>query len=180
MPGYALINLGNAGDLSKPATILVERISDAISGVAKPWQIKRVAEAEAEAQRIHTESEIELADLRLRTGHRFIAEQTRLQLNIESITKKSITSLDEDSSPEDLEDDWIVNLFDKCRNISDEDMQDMWARILAGEANNPGSFSRKTINLAADLDKRDAELFSNICRFAWMSHADSEVHHICF
>ena len=180
MPGSALVSLGNVGDLSRPATVLVERVSDAIGGLAKPWQIKRVAEAEAGAQRIRTESEIELADLRLRAGHRFIAEQTRIQSNIEGIVSRSVPRLNEDATPEKLEDDWIVNFFDKSRNISDEDMQDLWSRILAGEANNPGSFSRKAINLAGDLDKRDAELFRNICRFAWLSHADSEMHPFVF
>ena len=46
-------------------------------------------------------------------------------------------------------------------------MQHLWAHILAGEANNPGSFSRKTVNLVADLDKRDAQLFVNLCCFVW-------------
>ena len=167
MSGSALVNLGNVGDLSRPATVLIERISDAIGGVAKPWQIKRVAEAETQAQRIRTESELELSDLRLRAGHRFIAEQTRIQMNIEDITRKSVPNLNDDSSPEELEDDWIVNFFDKSRNISDDDMQSLWSRILAGEANNPGLFSRKTVNLIADLERQDVEIFIELCRFVW-------------
>ena len=37
--------LGNLGDLTKPATVLVEKISDAVGGLFKPWQIVRVANA---------------------------------------------------------------------------------------------------------------------------------------
>ena len=44
--GGGLINLG---DLSKPATVLIERVSDAVGGIAKPWQIKRIAKAETKA-----------------------------------------------------------------------------------------------------------------------------------
>jgi hypothetical protein len=47
-------------------------------------------------------------------------------------------------------------------------MQLLWSKILAGEANSPGTFSRKTVNLLADLDKGDAELFAQLCRFGWM------------
>jgi hypothetical protein len=36
-------------DLSKPATVLIEKISDAVGGIAKPWQTVRVARAEAKA-----------------------------------------------------------------------------------------------------------------------------------
>jgi hypothetical protein len=46
-------------------------------------------------------------------------------------------------------------------------MQNTWARILAGEANNPGSFSRKTVNIVADLDKDDATAFILFCNFTW-------------
>ena len=44
-------------------------------------------------------------------------------------------------------------------------MQNLWSRLLAFEANLPGTFSRKTVNLLADLDKRDAEQFIALCRF---------------
>ena len=47
-------------------------------------------------------------------------------------------------------------------------MQELWGRILAGEANTPNSFSRRTVNLVADLDKRDAELLTRLCAFGWM------------
>ena len=47
-------------------------------------------------------------------------------------------------------------------------MQQLWARVLAGEANAPGTFSKRTVNLLADLDRSDAELFVRLCGFGWM------------
>ena len=70
-------------------------------------------------------------------------------------------------SPELVENDWITNFFDKCRTVSDSDMQRLWAYVLATEANSPGSFSRKTVNLIADLDRSDAEMFGRLCSFGW-------------
>jgi hypothetical protein len=66
-----------------------------------------------------------------------------------------------------MDDDWVAHFFDKCRNVSNEDMQRLWAKVLAGEANTPGSFSRKTINLVADLNAGDANLFTLLCSFCW-------------
>lgn len=43
----------------------------------------------------------------------------------------------------------------------------MWSRVLAGEANAPGKYSRRTVNLLGDLDKSDAELFRSLCGFGW-------------
>ena len=37
-----LVKLDVLGELSKPATLLIEKISNAITGFARPWQIRRV------------------------------------------------------------------------------------------------------------------------------------------
>jgi len=158
----------NLGDLSKPATVLIEKISNLIGGVFKPYQIKRIAKAEVEAEKIRTLADIEIRDLQQRALIRFVTEETKKQANIESIVYKSINNLEDDAKPEGIEDDWIMNFFDKCKLISDNEMQKIWAKILAGEANSPGAFSRKTINMLADLDKGDAELFMRLCSFGWV------------
>ncbi len=165
MSGNSMINLG---ELSKPATVLIEKIGDAIGGLFKPYQIKRIAKAEAEAQIIDAETQIQVTELHRRAMHRFVEEEAKRQANIEQITQQSLPLLEDKSKPEKIEDDWITNFFDKCRTVSDGDMQRLWARVLAGEANSPGVFSRKTVNLIADLDKSDAELFGKLCSFGWM------------
>ncbi len=130
-----------------------------------------MAEAEAQADRIlrvsAAETDIEVDELRQRAATRFANEEMTKQVNMEDIIEKALPSLDDNANPEAMENDWIMNFFDKGRMVSDDDMQQIWAGILAGEANNPGTFSRRTVNLVADLDKRDAELFRNLCGFAW-------------
>lgn len=155
----------NLGDLAKPANTLIEKISDAIGSIAKPWQIRRVAEAEAEAEKIRATGEIEITALHRRAARRFLMEEAKKQNNIETIISKALPEVSEQSKPEQVEDDWITNFFDKCRLISDEEMQKLWAKILAGEANSPGKFSKRTIDLLASLDKHDGMLFANLCSF---------------
>lgn len=87
---------------------------------------------------------------------------------MENITAKALPHVNSDANPDSMENDWITNFFDKCRTVSDDDMQRLWAGILSGEANHPGSFSRKTVNLVADLDRRHAELFARLCSFVWI------------
>ena len=161
--------LANLGDLTKPATVLIEKISDAVGGIFKPYQIVRVAKAEAEAERIRAEGQIQVTDLHRRALHRFLEEEAKKQSNMEDITQYALPLLDEQSKPENVKDDWITNFFDKCRIVSDKDMQLLWSKILAGEANSPGSFSKKTVNVLGDLDKEDAVLFTSLCRFVWTS-----------
>lgn len=163
--GNSLINLGN---LSKPANTLIEKISEAIGGVFKPWQIRRVAKAEAEADQIKALSKIETTELEQRSLQRFMYEEAKRQGNIESITGQSLPQLNEGAKPEEIEEDWITNFFDKCRLVSDAEMQSIWARILAGEANAPGKFSKRTVNFMESLDKQDAQLFTKLCAFNWI------------
>ena len=164
MAGHSLINIG---ELSRPATVLIEKVSNAVGVVWEPRQIRRVAQAKADAALILAEGEIEVTDLQRRAAQRFVEEETRNQSNMESITGQAIPHLNSDAPVENMADDWIANFFDKCRIVSDEGMQDLWSRILAGEANSPSSFSRKTVNMLADMDRSDAVLFANLCRFGW-------------
>ncbi|MGA2602344.1 MAG: DUF2806 domain-containing protein [Bryobacteraceae bacterium] len=157
----------NIGELTKPATVLVEKISDAVGGIFRPYQIRRIAEAEAHAEKVKAVSQIEISELQHRAMRRFFCEEANKQQNIESIAASALPQLSDAATPENLEDDWIINLFDKCRLISDEGMQVLWSRILAGEANAPGRFSKRTINLLSSLDKSDAELFRSLCSFNW-------------
>lgn len=154
-------------DLTKAAAVLIEKISDAIGGYFKPFQIRRLARAEAEAEIIRTEAQVECEGIQRRAAARFIAEEAKKQDNIENITRKAIPLLSESSTPQEMEDDWITNFFDKCRIISDDEMQILWSKVLAGEANSQGSFSKRTVNFLASLDKTDAQLFTSLCGFTW-------------
>jgi hypothetical protein len=98
---------------------------------------------------------------------RFVEEESIRQENMEEITKKALPQLESGSDPSRVEDDWVTNFFDKSQIISDKDMQDLWARVLAGEANSPRTYSKRTVNFLGDLDKKDAELFLALCRFGW-------------
>ena len=168
--GFSIIQIGN--NLSKPVTVFIEKISNAIEGYFKPYQIKRVAKATSDAEIIKYQGHIEKDELTRRAIVRFINEEANKQNNMESITEKAIPFLADSSNPKDMDDDWIMNFFDKCRIVSDEDMQVLWARVLAGEANSPGTYSKRTIISLASLDKADAELFIALCGFTWLIDED--------
>ena len=55
------------------------------------------------------------------------------------------------------------------KNVSEKDMRNLWAKLLAGEANQPLSFSKRTVNFVGDLEKSDAELFTKFCSFTIQS-----------
>ncbi len=67
--------------------------------------------------------------------------------------------------------DWFVRFFEAVGNISDDAMQNLWAKILAGEIAQPSSFSLKTIDVMRNMSKRDAELFIKVCSHSFSSNS---------
>ncbi|MCY3601970.1 MAG: DUF2806 domain-containing protein [Chloroflexi bacterium] len=172
MAGETLI--AAAAVASAPAVVLVNRVADAVGGVAAPWQIRRVAQAQADAAIIVAEADVQVTELQRRAGQRLLEEETRKQENMEQILAEALPRVDaESSAPEEIDRDWLTNFFEKGRLISSTDVQGLWSRILAGEANKPGTFSRKTINVLEDVGTEDAQKFSSLCRFSWFIHDES-------
>ena len=155
--------LVNIGDLAKPATALIEKIAGAGHILYEPRHIREVAKAKAEAAEIAAESQIKITDLHKRAARRWIEEEAQRQKNMEDTTTKAISQLNEDANPHDIDDDWITKFFDKCRLVSDDKMQDLWASVLAGEANRAGSYSPKALTTLADMDQKVATLFNTFC-----------------
>ena len=54
----------------------------------------------------------------------------------------------------------------EASNVSDETLQDLWARLLAGELESPGSVSNDTMSIARDLNKERAKEFQTLCSAA--------------
>ena len=172
-PNLVSAGLGAFGGyvLSPAGAALVHKISDAVGWLTAPTQEVRMARGKAAAGLILAQSEIQIAELQAadlvkRAGFRVAVEQVIQQMNIEAIIIRALAHLNENAVPHTMDDGWVLNFFDKCKYVSDEQMQELWAKLIAGEANQPGTFSRKTVNLMADLDSYTANLFSTYCGFA--------------
>lgn len=160
-------SLIDIGKLSEPATKLIEKVSDAVGGIAKPWQTERVAKAEAKAEIIKAQTRVEISEIEKRGLQRLAREEGRKQENIESITAQAAQRLSLDATPDQMDTDWLTYFFERAKLISDDEMQTFWSNLLANEANEPGTFSKITVNLASTLDKSDAQLFTNFCTCVW-------------
>jgi len=163
----------NLGELSKPATVLIEKVSSAIGVIYEPRRIRREAEANADAALTEAESRITIGELERRAMTRFVMEQTREQKNIEDITTKALPNLDAGSDPSLMDEDWVSDFFAKCRRVSNEEMQTLWSRLLAGEANNSGSVSKRTVDFVAAMDRYDADTFARLCCFSENSFGET-------
>ena len=123
------------------------------------------AKADVEVKKIQAQGKIEVDDMLRRRG--FLAEWQ--QGNINSIVCKADGMRPPGGAQifHDINKEWTADYIEKSKNCSNEEMQDIWAQILAGEATKPGSFSKKTVAIVSAMDKEDAELFAVFCQFVW-------------
>lgn len=165
----SLIDLSLSG-LSEPGTKLIEKISDAIGVLYEPTRIRKKAKAEAEAKRTELISRLELEGIEKRAVERFLKRETKRQENIENITMQAAQSLSESDNVSDIDEDWIEAFFRECEDISDEQMQMLWGRILSEEAKSKGSFSRRTLKLLSTISKEEANLITYFGKFVWQAN----------
>ncbi len=58
---------------------------------------------------------------------------------------------------------FIRNFVSSVEDVCDDDILRMFGKILAGEAENPGSFSKRTMRILSDMSRKDAEAFVLLC-----------------
>ncbi len=65
--------------------------------------------------------------------------------------------------------DWYMRFYDIVGNISDEEMQAIWARILAGEIHRKGTYSLQLLDILKNFTQKQAELFNRVCSHCFIS-----------
>lgn len=109
-----------------------------------------------------------------RAGTRLVLQETIKQHNIENVVDNAyeILEREENCSGEPVEQGWINNFFDSVANVSDEELQNLWGKILAGEIKTPGRFSIRTLDVLRKLSKKEAEIFEKIVPFILKCYGD--------
>ena len=84
--------------------------------------------------------------------------------NLAQIAQKAMDALPSGEVP-DVDPDiaWTSSFANSAQNISSEDMQEMWAKVLAGEVKHQGSTSIRTLGVLSDLDQPTAQMFKRLC-----------------
>jgi uncharacterized repeat protein (TIGR03899 family) len=154
----------------KPIEKLIEVISKGIGTIYKPRAIRKEAEAKAfeieiieraKSKALAEGKEIEAESIE-RIQDRLVHKELRRQENIDNVTQIAAQQLSQEEtvSEEPVDEDWTTRFFNIVEDISDEEMQKLWGRILAGEVKQPKSYSLRTLELLKNLSKREADVFT--------------------
>ena len=162
--GFSLVDFGK---LAEPINTLITKIANAAGILYEPTRIRKKAQAEADAALIAATNQLKLNDLSQRALNRFIKEESIKQSNIESILEKTFPEIEESANPNLLSNEWLLFFFERAKCVSDDELQTIWAKILAGETNHHGSFSKSTIRILSEMSQEDASAFMKAISFSF-------------
>jgi uncharacterized repeat protein (TIGR03899 family) len=164
MPEFNLIKLEG-----KPIEKLIDVISKGIGTLYKPRSMRKEADAKAyeigiienAKSKALAEGKENEAETYLRIQERILFKELERQNNIDQIAEIAAKELQQESSvsEEPVSKDWSKRFFNIAEDVSDEEMQEIWGRILAGEIKNPNSYSLRTLELLKNLSKKEADTF---------------------
>lgn len=161
---------------NSPTAISV--VSSVVGGLFTTIFLRRNTSV-AEFEKIKNGQFKEVADSLLKAGKMTYVEyyQASNFLEVAKKADKYYSEIHHDNNNANYDFDWFVRFYEAVGNISDEVMQDLWAKLLAGEVAEPSSFSLKTIDVIRNLSKQDAELFSLICSHSVMTRGQNFLPH---
>ena len=178
----------NSKDAANVINKLIDTIKAPFSWWAKGKEPVVQAQAEVDAMLIRARSIEPLAEalgitkedatsLVLRSEQREQYEKIRHQKNIESIVQTAVEILPTNAiSEKPVDEDWTAEFFESCKNVSNEEMQSIWARILAGEVVEPGTFNKRTLAFVKTLSPQEAALFTKFCGLLWHDPSNGLIH----
>lgn len=166
----------------------VRGIANALGAATAEYFAKRAAKAQVAKLAIKTEAEIErkrtLARAKRESDFEDIAHAGRIEVakraldrllhelsyqqqNLESIGARSIRLLEAtpNAKPRKFEADWLFAFAEVAQKISDEEIQELWARALASAATEEKTrLSPASLALMALLDRNTARQFDYFCK----------------
>ena len=147
--------------------------------------LKIIAEAQSEARAyLPSDSDVHgTLDITREGIAQSIEFQGRKRLaNARAVLEAAADELgDKEVNDHDPDPDWTARFFGYVQDVSAEDMQKIWAKILAGEVESPGRTSLRTLDTLRNMIMREAAMFRDICDHIILEDAlfyDDSVKHL--
>ena len=188
------MEINDALGFGKLAVALLDKLEKVVGFIFQPIQIKRIANAEINAIK---EAKDNLGDnIKIKVDNHNISiessdnqsyipqaiasvikQELHKQENINAIVYETLKILEQKNLDEinvEINEDWLNIFIENAKNVSDDEMRFVWAKILSEEVVCNNSYSISTLNILRNMSKSDAALFTKVskCSFGW---ADYEV-----
>lgn len=137
----------------------------AAEGDATVLEIQAEAQSKARAILVSRNTDVtgEL-DITNTINQRIQFQEQKRQINIKSVVREAASQLgDKVVANNEPDHDWTARFFNEVQDVSSEEMQSLWAKVLTGEVERAGSTSIRTLGILKNLNQDTAYLFKEFC-----------------
>lgn len=165
------MDIKDVAGVSEPIKKLIEVCAEGIGAVARPWLIRRDVKALVDAQATLEKANLLVASAELATTGSQIAarieyREAKRHRNLCAVVSEAKESMPNEVSEQPVDSDWIARFFSYAEDVSNEEMQRLWGRLLSGEVSRPGSFSMRALELTKSLSSEEASIFHVLCNYS--------------
>ena len=165
---YAASGIGSvAGSMLAPWRARREALAKQIAATGDADALLIQAKAQAEARALLVSQDTDVAgelDIANTVNQRIQFQERKRQINIASVVRQAAGQLgDKEVANHEPDHDWTARFFNDVQDVSSEEMQALWAKVLAGEVERAGSTSIRTLGILKNLDQAAARLFRKCC-----------------
>lgn len=94
-----------------------------------------------------------------RAQRRIQLNQSRQQNNLEQVFSLSLEYISQDAQFDRIDIDWMMKFTNLAKKSYSPTMQELWAKILASELSNVGTYSYRSLKTLSELSTKEAMLF---------------------
>ena len=127
-------------------------------GQAHAMQIIAGAQADARAILVSPDATVKgQLDLGAAVTQRIQFQEEKRQANITAVIRQAAQELGQSEVQDhEVDHDWAARFFNNVQDVSSEEMQQLWAKVLAGEVERLGQFSLRTLDIIRNLSVGEA------------------------
>lgn len=92
-----------------------------------------------------------------------IANEFSKSENLSSCLSFARDAAGDDFDASSMDHSWFLRWSDGASEQFDDEMRLIWGKVLSGELDQPGSYSKRTLSILSDMGARDAGLFQRLC-----------------
>ncbi len=165
VPGSSYANA--VGKLAEVSKLIFAPVSTYLQGHAEASKVRRIAKAE-----------VATAELRERAQMAHELRVMQHQHNMEQILAKAETQLPVDADANPLDPYWLAKFRRAAQDVQDETVQELWAKLLCGEIERPGSFSLRLISFLELMSTEEAHSFVRFYKYTWRDREGNRAYQV--
>lgn len=90
-------------------------------------------------------------------------------LKVAKLADKTLLNQQPNNDHSQMDFDWFMRFFDSVGNITNEELHQLWGKVLAGEITQPKTCSLRTLDLIRNLTPDEARAFEKLCKYVLTS-----------